>query len=289
MSILFDKIAVVGVGMIGGSIAIAAKKKGIAREILGIDINKRNLDEAKKSGIIDTALDFKSGTIDLQKVGLIIVATPVKSIAGVIKKLLPGLSSGTIITDTGSVKESVTKSIERIFPKGVFFVGGHPIAGSELSGVKSASPDLFTGAKVILTPTGETSSLALRKVKEFWTRIGGKVILMKPKEHDRVFAAVSHLPHILAFSLVNTLAEVNFNNQNLFKFAGEGFKDFTRIAQSNPSMWHDIVLENKVQILNSMDHFMSTFEKIKSLIEKSEGKKIRKEFSKAQKLRKKLS
>jgi len=289
MGFMFDKIAVVGVGMIGGSIAIAAKKKGIAREILGIDINKRNLDEAKKSGIIDTALDFKSAEAELHKVKLIIVATPVKSIAGVIKKLLPGLSSGTIITDTGSVKESVIKSIERILPGGVFFVGGHPIAGSELSGVKSASPDRFTGAKIILTPAGRCSSFALRKVKEIWTRIGGKVILMKPKEHDRVFAAVSHLPHILAFSLVNTLAEFNFNNQNLFKFAGEGFKDFTRIAQSNPSMWHDIVLENKEQILDSMDSFLSYFMKIKRIIEKGEGEKVKKEFSKAQKLRKKLS
>ncbi|OGL47048.1 MAG: hypothetical protein A2149_01655 [Candidatus Schekmanbacteria bacterium RBG_16_38_11] len=289
MGFLFNKIAIVGVGMIGGSLAMAIKKKGIAREILGIDIDRKNLDEAKKSGIIDYALNFKSKTIELQKVRLIIVATPVRSIPRAIEKLSPWLDEGTIITDTGSVKGSVVKDIEDILQKGVFFIGGHPIAGSELSGVKSASGDLFAGAKIILTPTGKNSSPALRKVKEFWTRLGSKVILMKPKEHDRVFAAVSHLPHILAFSLVNTLSELHFNNQNPFKFAGEGFKDFTRIAQSNPSMWHDIVLENKDQILDSMDHFMSTFEKIKSLIEKSEGKKIRKEFSKAQKLRKKLS
>jgi len=289
MALLFNKIAIVGVGMIGGSIALAAKKRKIIREIVGIDIDKKSLDEAKTLKVIDYAVNLKSKKIVLSKIKLVIIATPVRSIVQVVRKLLPLLDRGTIITDTGSVKGSVVSGINSILPKGIFFIGGHPIAGSELSGVESAYGDLFIGTKTILTPTVKSNHFSFKKVKQFWERIGSTVVLMTPKEHDKVFAAISHLPHLLAFSLVNTLSKRNFKNQNPFDYAGGGFKDFTRIAQSNPAMWHDIVFENKEEILNSINCFMSTLEKIKGLIKKGKGAKIKKEFFKAQRIRSKLS
>lgn len=289
MNFLFDKIAIVGVGIIGGSLGLAIKKKKIAKEIAGIDIDRKNLSLAKKLKIIDYAYNLRFKKNGFKNIKLVIIATPVKSIVRIIKDILPMLEKGTIITDTGSVKASVIKEIEKILPDNIFFVGGHPIAGSELSGAKFSNENLFSGIKTVLTPTAKSNPDSLRFVKNFWEKIGSKVVLMTPEEHDRIFASISHLPHILAFSMINMISSLNCKNKNIFSYAGGGFRDFTRIARSNPLMWHDIVFENKNHILASMDYFIASLERIKSLIKKEEWKKIRNEFSKAQKIRNRLN
>ncbi|OGL42361.1 MAG: hypothetical protein A3C43_10465 [Candidatus Schekmanbacteria bacterium RIFCSPHIGHO2_02_FULL_38_11] len=289
MKFLFNKIAIVGLGFIGGSLGLAIKKKKIAKEILGIDIDQKNLSVAKKLKIIDYAYNLKSKRIGFKNIKLVIIATPVKSIARIVKDILPVLDKGTVITDTGSVKMSIMYEIEKILPDDIFFIGGHPIAGSEHSGAKFSDENLFAGMKTVLTPTAKSDSASLRSVRNLWKRIGSKVVLMTPEEHDTIFASVSHLPHVLAFSMINTISSLNCKNKNIFSYTGGGFRDFTRIAKSNPLMWHDIVFENKNQILASMDYFIAYLENIKSLIKRGEWKKIRNEFSKAQNIRRKLN
>ncbi len=288
MKFLSDNIAIIGMGIIGGSLGLAARKKKIAKNIVGIDIDQKNLSIAKKLKIIDYGYNLRSKRIEFKNIKLIIIATPVKSIAKTVKYILPMLDSGTIITDTGSVKAPVTEEIEKILPGNIFFVGGHPIAGSEHSGVKFADGKLFSGMKTVLTPTANSNPDSLRFVKNFWQRTGSKVILMTPEKHDTIFASISHLPHIVAYSMINTISNLGRKNKNIFSYAGKGFRDFTRIAQSNPLMWHDIVFENKNNILASMDYFIASLEKLKTLIRKEDWKKIRNEFSKAQIIRSKL-
>src|SRR3990172_6553274 len=206
MKFLFNKIAIVGLGFIGGSLGLAIKKKKIAKEILGIDIDQKNLSVAKKLKIIDYAYNLKSKRIGFKNIKL-----------------------------------------EKILPDDIFFIGGHPIAGSEHSGAKFSDENLFAGMKTVLTPTAKSDSASLRSVRNLWKRIGSKVVLMTPEEHDTIFASVSHLPHVLAFSMINTISSLNCKNKNIFSYTGGGFRDFTRIAKSNPLMWHDIVFENKNQ------------------------------------------
>src|SRR5574340_623679 len=206
MTIHFNKVAIIGVGLIGGSLAIVLRRKGIADSIVGIGRGIENLDAAKRLGVVDAVTrDIGAGVKDAD---LVVVAVPVLKIGETVRNAAPNLKKGCILTDVGSVKQSVIDEVAPIIPPGVHFVPGHPIAGTENSGVEAALPDLFVGRTCILTPVENTDPEAVNIVKTMWQEAGSKVITMDAVQHDRALAAVSHLPHMIAYTLVNTVADM---------------------------------------------------------------------------------
>ncbi len=279
MSVLFERMAIVGVGLIGGSLAKAVKEKKLVGEVLGVGRSEERLESARKLGIIDRY----SGRINdiLGEADLVVVAGPVGVIVDLIREMIPFLKKGTIITDVGSVKKKIVKEVEAFIPGSLYFVGGHPIAGTENSGFEASFSTLFEGRKCIITPVSTTDSHALERVKELWTQVGSVVACMDSEEHDEVFAAVSHLPHIVAYSMVNSLLKAKGFEKNIFSFSAGGFKDFTRIAASDPVMWKDIALMNKDKLLSAIKLFQEYLEELKEAIEREDGERLLSEFQKS--------
>ena len=250
---LFNRIAVIGLGLIGGSFAAAARKNGLAGSIVAGSRSARTLEQGIALGVVD------EGSQDLVEAvkgaDLVFVSTPVSAMGKVLSALKPGLSSTAIITDGGSVKGNVITAARGSLGEHYSrFVPGHPIAGKEKSGVSAADADLYQDHRVILTPTEATDPAATARVRAIWTAMGAEVLQMAPDYHDQVLAETSHLPHLLAFSLVDTLARQG-DSTEIFRYAAGGFRDFTRIASSDPVMWHDIFRENKAALLQSLDLF----------------------------------
>jgi len=256
-------LLLIGVGFMGGSLGLALKKRGFEGEILGIDLREDAIKTAVERGAIDRGWTSLS---DLQGdwVDVVVLATPVRTFRRIGEELKDMIGKDTIVTDLGSVKGKLVEDLEAIF--GGRFVGGHPIAGTEKSGVENSLEDLFEGKKVIITPTGKTNGNALDEVIGLWERTGAVVELMDPHLHDWVFGAVSHLPHAVAFALIDALIEMS-SEVDLFKYPGAGFKDFTRIAGSDPIMWRDIFLENRQNTLKAIDTYISSLRKLRNLIE----------------------
>ena len=283
----FNRMVIVGVGLIGGSLAMISRRKGLVKEIIGVGRGAGNLKEAVKLKIID------SFTFDISEAvkgaDLIVMATPVGSFERLVKQMSRSLNKGAIITDAGSVKGRMVSRIERLLPKGTYFVAGHPIAGKERSGVKAASLTLFEGTKCILTPTKKTDASALKKIKALWRTVGAEVVLMDPMLHDKVLGAVSHLPHAAAYSIVNTVAEIKKDGNNFIAFSGGGFKDFTRIAASSPEMWRDIFLNNRENLVNMISRYQKNLEKLKRYIKDKDSKGLIKELEKAKAIRDRLN
>ncbi len=279
MNILFERMAIVGVGLIGGSLAKAVKEKKLVGEVLGVGRSEERLESARKLGIIDRY----SGRMNeiLGEADLVVVAGPVGVIVDLIREMIPFLKKGTIITDVGSVKKKIVKEVEAFIPGSLYFVGGHPIAGTENSGFEASFSTLFEGRKCIITPVSTTDSHALERVKELWTQVGSVVACMDSEEHDEVFAAVSHLPHIVAYSMVNSLLKVKGFEKNIFSFSAGGFKDFTRIAASDPVMWKDIALMNKDKLLSAIKLFQEYLEELKEAIEREDDERLLSEFQKS--------
>ena len=278
MAIHFDRVTIVGVGLIGGSLAMVMKEKGLASHIVGVGRGVQNLKDAAKRGIID---DYTTDLVEgVKGSNLVVLATPVRSIPGIIKGISPHLNKGTIITDVGSVKQGIIQAIEDAMPDDLFFVAGHPIAGTENSGAKAAFTTLFKEMRCILTPTKKTDPHALEKIKQLWEQAGSNVIVMNPEDHDRILASVSHLPHFVAYSLVNSLLSME-NSGDVLKYCAGGFKDFTRIASSSPEMWRDIFLLNKDKILESVTNFQEAISKLKGMIESEDGQGILDELEKS--------
>ena len=250
---LFNRIAVIGLGLIGGSFAAAARKNGLAGSIVAGSRSARTLEQGIALGVVD------EGSQDLAEAvkgaDLVFVSTPVSAMGKVLSALKPGLSRTAIITDGGSVKGNVITAAHAALGEHYSrFVPGHPIAGKEKSGVGAADADLYQDHRVILTPTEATDPAATARVRAIWTAMGAEVLQMAPDYHDQVLAETSHLPHLLAFSLVDTLARQG-DSTEIFRYAAGGFRDFTRIASSDPVMWHDIFRENKAALLQSLDLF----------------------------------
>jgi len=268
---LFNKMAVIGVGLIGGSLARVLREKGAVREVVGIGRGEANLKRGVELGVLDSyTTDARVGVAGAD---LVFVATPVCSIPKVVAEIAPYLSPGCIVTDGGSVKEYVVAACEPLMPAGTFFVGGHPIAGTEHSGVEASFATLYQGKRCIVTPTASTDAAALEKVVELWKLAGSSVPLMDPVQHDLVVAAISHLPHMVAYSLVNAVDGYDRFGGDLLSFSAGGFRDFTRIASSDPVMWRDIALTNREAILEMMDFFSGYLEKLRGLVaaEDAEG------------------
>ena len=281
----FRRMVIIGVGLIGGSLALVCRANGIVSEVIGVGRSEKNLKDAVALKAIDS-YSFKAEDA-VKGADLVILATPVRSLIQLAREIAPHLTPGAIVTDVGSVKGPLTE-IEDILSVGTYFVAGHPIAGKEKSGVSAAFPQLFQDAKCILTPTTKTNPDALSAVQKMWEAAGARVLRMTPEAHDYVFAAVSHLPHVIAYALVNTLLELENESEGTISYSAGGFRDFTRIAASHPEMWRDICLMNKKNILEMMDRYESRIAKIKSLIQSDDAEGLYKEFEMARQVREKL-
>ena len=256
-------------GLIGGSVALALKKAGVATHIAGVGRTEKSLKEALELSVIDSAETdiFKA----LDGADLILIAAPVAQSSRILQSIKPHLNSKTVITDAGSTKGDVLACAREILGAQFNqFVGGHPIAGAEKSGVDAATADLFMGKNVVLTPATETNINAVASVTKLWQACGANVSEMTAETHDNIFAAVSHLPHLLAFALVDDIA-ARPNAAQLFSFAASGFRDFTRIAGSHPEMWRDISLANKTALLSELSAFQTELNTLKLLLENEDG------------------
>ncbi len=274
----FKKVTIIGLGLIGGSLAWGLKKTGQIEEVTGVDIDEDTLEYAVNKNIVDNVSSDPNEAV--RNTDLVVVATHVGLIPKVVNSLIANLSAKTTITDVGSIKEDIVKEIEGFLPSDVHFVGGHPIAGSERSGISYSDGELFIGKECVLTPTSRTDKESLNKVDNMWKLVGSNVITMDPQYHDRVFAYVSHLPHVVAYALINSVGSAR-GGDKIFSFAGGGLKDFTRISESSPELWSEILLANKHNILESLEEFKKEIEKIQGAMEEEDFKKLKGNLSKA--------
>lgn len=285
---MFDKLAIIGVGLIGGSVARAARKKRLAQQIIGIghSSSHSNLELAKERGIIDECCYFNDDLSSvLANVDCLVIATPVGTARAIFIELKKYWSSTTIYTDVGSTKVSMIESIQGVFgyiPDN--FVPAHPIAGSEQSGITAARADLFENKRLILTPVAETSATALVRMHSFWQGLGMQVSSMDAKHHDEVLAATSHLPHVVAYALVDMLGKKDQQSE-IFKYAAGGFKDFTRIASSNPNMWLDICMANRDKIIPLIYQFNDELAAIADMLKTRDSENLLNTFNQARNAR----
>ena len=265
---MIDKLVIIGVGLIGGSFALALREAGLVREIVGVGRSLENLSAALGTYVIDSSSDAAQA---VPGADLVLLAVPVGQMGAMMAAIAPHLDSNTLLSDVGSTKQDVVELARQYLPGQLArFVPGHPIAGAESSGVKAARGDLFRERKVVLTPLAETDPAAQALLTSLWQACGANVSVMTPQQHDALFAAVSHLPHVLAFALVDYIAAQD-NATQLFDFAASGFRDFTRIAGSSPEMWRDICLANSDALLQQIGGYEQELVKIKTLIEAGDG------------------
>ena len=280
---MFKRIGLVGVGFMGGSFALACKD-AFECQIFGIDINPQAVKKAKELKVIDDgSVDIKD--LESFKPELVMLATPVRTFRGIAQSLCSFLPTECIVSDMGSVKGRLVYELEELL--GPRFVGGHPIAGTEKSGVEHALRGLFKGKKFILTPTQRTDQKAKERIKNLWEGLGSVVEEMDPYLHDEVFGAVSHLPHAVAFALIRAVEDMS-KKVDLFKYPGGGFKDFTRIAGSDPVMWRDIFLENSSCVLDALEVYIRALEELKRLIREGKEQELTLYLERASKKRREL-
>lgn len=260
----FNKITIIGVGLIGGSIGLAIKKRRLAKEVIGVFRRRSTLRRAIKSGAVDRGvMDVSSG---VKGSDLVVIATPVSLIPGIAFEVIRNAEDGCIITDAGSTKCWIVDAVEKMVSRrpGVHFVGSHPMAGSEKAGVEAAYPGLLKGAACIVTKTKRTDGRALKAVSGFWKALGARVSVMSPAEHDRSVSFISHLPHVVAFGLAGSVDTADL------KYAAEGFRDTTRVASSDPGLWADIFLTNRIEIVASSRAFEKNLKNILAAIRRGD-------------------
>ncbi|MDT8440551.1 MAG: prephenate dehydrogenase/arogenate dehydrogenase family protein [Desulfuromonadales bacterium] len=267
-----DRLAIVGVGLIGGSLSLALKQAGAVGEVIGIGRGRANLDQALQLGVIDRATqDLAAGVAGAD---LVFLATPVLALGEVARQMMPHLKAGAILTDGGSVKQAVIEAIEPHLRPDVHFVPGHPIAGTENSGAAAAFAELYRQRRCILTPTARTDQTALETVRRMWQLAGSEVVVMDVDKHDRVLAAISHLPHMVAYALVNAVGAYDRYDENILEYSAGGFRDFTRIASSDPTMWRDIALTNRDALLEMMSQFERFFAELKEDVAAGDNERL---------------
>lgn len=278
---IVDTLAIVGVGLIGGSFALKLKQAGAVREIWGVGRNPASVDTALARGLIDRIVNWQgAGQADC-----ILLALPVGETEAVLQQLAPHLKPGSIVTDAGSTKANVVAAARAVLgARCMDFVPGHPIAGSEQSGPSAARADLYQGKKVILTPAPDTRADAIATVRSLWEAVGAQVETLDAEVHDRVFAAVSHLPHLAAFTLVDELAQ-RADGDMYFHYAASGFRDFTRIASSSPEMWRDIALANREAILGELDAYFAALQTLRQTVANQDADALLEMFSRARSAR----
>ncbi len=274
MSVLFQQMTIVGVGLIGGSLARAARAKGLVSRFVGAGRSVENLEKALSLGVVDR---FETDHREAVKGSdIVVVCTPVRSAVDVVRNILPGMDHEAVLTDVGSVKGPFVRAVESLDLGNVRFVGGHPIAGTEESGVEASFPTLYEDHRTILTPTASTSQQAVEKLRALWEGVGARVDILDPERHDRILADISHLPHLVAYALVNMALE-----SGGVSYAAGGFRDFTRIASSNPEMWREICLDNREALLASLDAFERTLAGLRRAVEEEDSEGMDRAFSSA--------
>ena len=284
---LFGTVAIIGIGLIGSSIARGIKKYNIANKVVGYAKTLKTRKKAMDLGYMDQVFDSASDAI--QNANLVILCVPVGANRDIMIEISDNLSEGTILTDVGSVKAEVIKQLHDIVPDTVSFVPAHPIAGTEFSGPESGFAELFDNKWCVLTPYEKSRKQDIEKVKNFWERLGMNVDEMSPEYHDLVLAITSHIPHLIAYNIVGTatnLAEIT--RKEVTKYAAGGFRDFTRIASSDPIMWRDIFLNNKEAVLEMLDKFSDDLSSLREAIKKKDGQELQKYFTKTRDIRKKI-
>jgi len=276
----FKRTTILGVGLLGASFSLALKKNGFCNEVIGYGRTEENLRKAKERGIIDA---FENDPLKAcTGSDLILFSTPVGSFIDIANKIKSSLGDNVIVTDVGSVKGHLVSAMESLMPEGAFFVGGHPIAGSARSGIDTADAELFKGARCIITPTENTDKQALETVTAVWENLGSRVTLINPDEHDKIYASVSHLPHLIAYVIMNTVADID---SSFLAFSGQGFVDTTRIASSSPELWRDICLLNKDNLLESLEIFKKNLDRVSQYLRAYDSESLEKDFQKARALR----
>ena len=279
---MFDKLVIIGVGLIGGSVALAARRAGLARHIVGAGRSGEALQEAIDLQVIDAAAPIEEAVKDAD---FVLLAMPVGSMPAVMAAIAPHLPAHAIVTDAGSTKGDVVAAArEHMGARLANFVPAHPIAGAEKSGVTAAKVELFDRKNVVITPLAENSPEQIARTETFWRGCGAIVTSMTPEVHDRIFASVSHLPHVLAYALVEEIA-CRPNADQLFGFAAGGFRDFSRIAGSSPEMWRDICLANRDAMLQELDAYIERLRAIRQLIEARDSTQLADVFSHAREAR----
>lgn len=280
----FKKIALIGVGLIGSSISHAARRGGLVDSITGHARTAETRDTAVRLGLIDTA--HATAAEAVQDADLIILCVPVGACAKVAEEIAPYLKQGAIVTDVGSVKESVVNDVAPHIPSGVHFIPGHPIAGTENSGPEAGFAELFDNRWCILTPLDNGDAAATAKLKAFWQALGSDVDVMTPQHHDMVLATVSHLPHLIAFNIVNSARHLEqVTDREVIKYSAGGFRDFTRIAASDPVMWRDVFLNNKEAVLEMLGRFTEDLTDLQRAIRFGDGDKLERLFTEARGVR----
>ena len=284
---LFGTVAIIGIGLIGSSIARGIKKYNIANKVVGYAKTLKTRKKAMDLGYMDQVFDSASDAI--QNANLVILCVPVGANRDIMIEISDNLSEGTILTDVGSVKAEVIKQLHDIVPDTVSFIPAHPIAGTEFSGPESGFAELFDNKWCVLTPYEKSRKQDIEKVKNFWERLGMNVDEMSPEYHDLVLAITSHIPHLIAYNIVGTatnLAEIT--RKEVTKYAAGGFRDFTRIASSDPIMWRDIFLNNQEAVLEMLDKFSDDLSSLREAIKKKDGQELQKYFTKTRDIRKKI-
>ena len=280
----FQRIALIGFGLIGGSIARAARAQGLAGEIVTTARSAETRARVMELGIVDRVVETNAEAAD--DADLVILCIPVGACGAVTQEIASHLKPGAIISDVGSVKGAVVRDMAPYLPAGVHFVPAHPVAGTEHSGPDSGFPELFINRWCILTPPEGTDPAAVDKLRAFWTAIGAKVETMTPEHHDLVLAITSHLPHLIAYTIVGTADELaQVTSSEVIKFSAGGFRDFTRIAASDPTMWRDVFLNNKEAVLEMLGTFNEDLSKLTRAIRRNDGEALFEHFSRTRAIR----
>jgi cyclohexadieny/prephenate dehydrogenase len=281
---MFKRLALIGVGLIGSSISHAARRAGLVGEIVGASPTPATRERAVELGLV--AKMYADPADAVRGADLVILCSPVGTYEAVAKAIGPHLEQGAIVTDVGSVKCAVVRDVAPHVPEGVHFIAGHPIAGTEQSGPDAGFAELFDGRWCILTPGDTVDKDALAKLQEFWRRLGSEVEIMAPEHHDMVLAITSHLPHLIAYNIVNTAAHLErVTDTEVIKFSAGGFRDFTRIAASDPVMWRDVFLNNKDAVLEMLGRFSEDLSSLQRAIRFGDGETLEKLFTEARAIR----
>ena len=276
------RLVIIGVGLIGGSFALALKRAGIVSEIVGVDRNRAALEDALRLNVIDVAANISDA---LEYADLVLLAVPVGQMSATFTLVASGVNANAIIIDCGSTKQDVIAAARATLGEKIAqFVPAHPIAGRETSGVGSADATLFAGKNIVIAPLVENSAVTISRVENAWRACGANVVTMTAAAHDAIFAAVSHLPHMLAFALVDEFA-ARPNAKSLFSFAASGFRDFTRIAGSSPEMWRDIALNNRDALLAEMDAYLAKTQQLRTLIANADAAELERLMQRAREAR----
>jgi cyclohexadieny/prephenate dehydrogenase len=284
MSVLFRRVALIGIGLIGSSLAHAMRRKNLAGEIIGYARSEATRTKAREIGLVDKV--FATAREAVEGADLVILCSPVGTYAALAEEIAPALKPGAILTDVGSVKGAVVRDVQEHVPPGVHFIPGHPIAGTEQSGPESGFAELFINRWCILTPLPDADPQAVEKLAEFWRACGSNVDMMTPEHHDLVLAITSHLPHLIAYNIVSTAADLEeVTSSEVIKYSAGGFRDFTRIAASDPTMWRDVFLNNKDAVLEMLGRFSEDLSALQRAIRWGDGDALFSIFSRSRQIR----